>query len=140
MNSGKRLKTKKSMRQICQKCGYENCVPKLYIDNFKYPSGSILRCKSLFSLKNGGWIFGRNGNELTGIAKSLIQRKQLINQKKFIRKRVIKRLKHSSGFLKKNIGASNQAQAEGIAEAKKREKHLRRPRINLDTFVPGQMD
>jgi hypothetical protein len=54
------IKIKKSMRQICPKSGYEKCVPKLYIDNPKYPSGSILRCKqfkSLFSLKNGGWIF-----------------------------------------------------------------------------------
>lgn len=60
MNRGKRLKIQKSMRQICPKCGYEKCVPKLYIDNHKYPSGSILRCKqckSLFSLKNGEWTF-----------------------------------------------------------------------------------
>ncbi|WP_051051451.1 recombinase family protein [Paenibacillus sonchi] len=32
-----------------------------------------------------------------------------------------------------------QAQAEGIAEAKKRGKHLRRPRINLTTLMPGQI-
>ncbi|MHA7584705.1 DNA recombinase [Chryseobacterium mucoviscidosis] len=31
-----------------------------------------------------------------------------------------------------------QAQAEGIAEAKKRGKHLGRPRINLNTLTPGQ--
>lgn len=31
-----------------------------------------------------------------------------------------------------------QAQAEGIAEAKKKGKHLGRPRINLNTLTPGQ--
>ncbi|KAA8787853.1 recombinase family protein [Paenibacillus amylolyticus] len=31
-----------------------------------------------------------------------------------------------------------QAQAEGIAEAKKQGKHLGRPQINLDTLTPGQ--
>ncbi|MEE4565831.1 recombinase family protein [Paenibacillus polymyxa] len=31
-----------------------------------------------------------------------------------------------------------QAQAEGIAEAKKKGKHLGRPRINLTTLTPGQ--
>lgn len=31
-----------------------------------------------------------------------------------------------------------QAQAEGIAEAKKKGKHLGRPQINLNTLTPGQ--
>jgi len=33
-----------------------------------------------------------------------------------------------------------QAQAEGIAEAKKKGKHLGRPQINLNTLTPGQRD
>ncbi|QNR70563.1 recombinase family protein (plasmid) [Paenibacillus peoriae] len=33
-----------------------------------------------------------------------------------------------------------QAQAEGIAEAKKKGKHLGRPQINLTTLTPGQRD
>jgi hypothetical protein len=55
------MKVRKDMRQVCPKCGYEKCLPKLYIDNPKYPSGAILRCKqckSLFALNNSGeWYF-----------------------------------------------------------------------------------
>ncbi|OMF04953.1 hypothetical protein CQ043_10570 [Paenibacillus sp. MYb63] len=75
------MKTKKSMRQICPKCGYEKCVPKLYIDNPKYPSGSILRCKqckSLFRLKMEDGSFGRNGNKLTRTVSLFKHKKQPI--------------------------------------------------------------
>lgn len=34
------------MRPKCPKCDYEKCTTKVVVDNPKYPSGVILRCKN----------------------------------------------------------------------------------------------
>ena len=54
------MKVSKDMKQKCPKCGYEKCTTKLVIDNLRYLSGVILRCKqckSIFSLVNDEWVF-----------------------------------------------------------------------------------
>jgi uncharacterized Zn finger protein len=59
------MKVRKDMRQVCPKCGYDKCTTKNVIDNPKYPSGVILRCKgckSIFALNNGEWTFFKEWN------------------------------------------------------------------------------
>ncbi|MFJ7667651.1 hypothetical protein ACIQXI_11110 [Lysinibacillus sp. NPDC097195] len=54
------MKARKDMRQKCPKCGYEKCITKVVVDNPRYPSGVIIRCKqckSIFSLDNDEWVF-----------------------------------------------------------------------------------
>lgn len=54
------MKVSKDMKQKCPKCGYGKCTTKLVIDNPRYPSGVILRCKqckTIFSLAKDEWVF-----------------------------------------------------------------------------------
>ncbi|PFH83602.1 hypothetical protein [Bacillus sp. AFS088145] len=54
------MKVRKDMLQECPKCGYKKCTTKLVIDNPKYPSGVILRCKqckSIFASTDEGWQY-----------------------------------------------------------------------------------